>query len=120
MHHPGHMVESDLARLLAGCVLADLDQRNLVRLVEVGRHERGLAGIEGVSVQTEQVAVPLVGTLDVAYIDVNMTQMLRLVTHRFSSGHDIRQRSSDFVQMIVNDSVFAPTIAALLGRHVTE
>jgi hypothetical protein len=39
---------------------------------------------------------------------------------RLSSRQAIRQRSSGFVQMIVNDSGFAPARAALRVRHATE
>ena len=53
------MVQPDLSLLLQRRVVAELHQRNLVRLLGIGRHEGGPAGAVLVDVQSEQILVPL-------------------------------------------------------------
>src|SRR5262249_33505024 len=56
-------------------------QRDFVRLVGVRRHERRPARAVLVGMQAEQVLVPLLRTLGVAHINVDVLQIHRSLTH---------------------------------------
>src|SRR5271167_3088681 len=79
---PGHVVEPDLALLLQRRIIAQLHQRDFVRLLGVGRHERGPTWAVLVGVQSEQILVPLLRPLGVADIDVYVLQIHRSFAHR--------------------------------------
>src|ERR1700737_1905792 len=79
---PSHVVEPDLALLLQRRIIAQLHQRDLVRLVGVGRHEGSPARAVLIGVQPEQILVPLLRPLGVADINVDVLQIHRSLAHR--------------------------------------
>src|SRR5215472_6039945 len=79
---PCHVVEPDLTLLLQRRILAELHQRHLVRLLGVGRHERRPTRAVLIGVQSEHLFVPLLRTLGVADINVDVLEIHRSLAHR--------------------------------------
>ena len=83
-HAPRHVVQAHLPGAGAVGVLAHFHQRNLVGLVQVGRHEGGAAFLEVIGVQSQDGFVPIAGILGVADVDVHVAQVTGCVSHSFS------------------------------------
>src|SRR2546426_4274868 len=80
-HHPGHVIQPHPSRPRAGSLCPYLNQRDLVRLFQVSRHEGHPAGPAAISMQPQHVRIPLLGALRVPHEHVHVPQILRPVAH---------------------------------------
>jgi hypothetical protein len=66
-----------------------LSKRHLVRLLLIGRHEGGPTRPVFVGVKAEEILVPLLRTLGVAHVDVDVLEIHRSLGHAVLAGHSI-------------------------------
>ena len=59
VHHPGHMIQANLPLLWRRRIMAHLNERHFVRLLQIGRQECRTTGNEVIGMQTEDICIPL-------------------------------------------------------------